>query len=408
MKKIMFFLLVILSADFSIAQVVDEWDLEKYLTSEEKQVTEADLDNAFSTPMSKLIGKKWYYSPVDYIIFYKDNTYLKVKESTAQNYGKTFAYVIKVPGKWRRSGETIYRTDICTGGTTIIVPSSIANYTPRVQAQIKERAVDATKEMRRVPIREKWEDLRKITNDFFITNENNYYCSSKKLQELSNRRDKEIEERARAAEERRAEEQRQAEEEKFREELQAMNKQAYAYAREGNFDEAIATIDKVIELQPQNANWYDTKGEFLAKKGDKEGAKAMWEKVLSIDPQFGKNKSPLSIYIEYEGWQLVNESFPKFLPFKKIRVRKSKGVPGEYCFIYFTTQPDSNPRKEDTKYGVTFYLNMIYNGKDYYDKRFKKCIDVGDGWYEYEYSQPMYFSHIQKNAPKDCLQVLVE
>ena len=53
-------------------------------------------------------------------------------------------------------------------------------------------------------------------------------------------------------------------------------------------------------------------------------------------------------------------------------------------------------------------MHYIYNGGRYYDKKIKKCTDVGDGWYEYEYNQQMYFSHYQSNAPLSSLKVLIE
>lgn len=221
------------------------------------------------------------------------------------------------------------------------------------------------------------------------------------MKKIAEARAKEEQEKAAAAK-------KKAEEERLLRELQTINKQAYAFAHEGKYDQAISTINTVIEKQPTNANWYDSKGEFLYLKGDREGAKAMWDKVISLDPDFGKYNSVLNIVLNNQGWKVVNDDFSKSVPFKKIRVKKGKNVPSENCFAYFTTSPNSNPNLQNTNYGVNYFMSWIYNGHSYHDKKFKKCIDVGDGWFEYEYSQIMYFSHYQKAAPRDCLKILIE
>ena len=46
------------------------------------------------------------------------------------------------------------------------------------------------------------------------------------------------------------------------------------------------TIDKAITLMPEEANFYDTKGEILLMKGDTQGALEMWHKVLELNPQY--------------------------------------------------------------------------------------------------------------------------
>ena len=77
----------------------------------------------------------------------------------------------------------------------------------------------------------------------------------------------------------------------------AYNELAYLEAKKGHYEEAINTIDKAIKLQPDDPNYYDSKGEILSMKGDKEGAKAMWEKVISLDPNYSEKNSPLYQYL---------------------------------------------------------------------------------------------------------------
>ncbi len=53
-----------------------------------------------------------------------------------------------------------------------------------------------------------------------------------------------------------------------------------------NYSEALESIDRAIELMPEEANLYDSKGEILLMKGDEQEAVMMWQKVLELDPDF--------------------------------------------------------------------------------------------------------------------------
>ena len=64
------------------------------------------------------------------------------------------------------------------------------------------------------------------------------------------------------------------------------NTTAYSYARTNDYDMALETIDKAISLQPNDANYYDSKGEILLMSGDEQGALEMWRKVLELEPDF--------------------------------------------------------------------------------------------------------------------------
>jgi tetratricopeptide (TPR) repeat protein len=68
-----------------------------------------------------------------------------------------------------------------------------------------------------------------------------------------------------------------------------LNLLAYCLAYQEKYDEALQTIDRAIETQPDVANLYDSKGEILLMMGNKKEAKKMWEKVIAIDPDFAKN-----------------------------------------------------------------------------------------------------------------------
>lgn len=68
--------------------------------------------------------------------------------------------------------------------------------------------------------------------------------------------------------------------------LPALNSLAYQFAANSKYDDAIATIDRAIKIKPNEANYYDTKGEILLMKGDVEKALHMWNKVIECNPNF--------------------------------------------------------------------------------------------------------------------------
>ncbi len=425
MKKLMFFLVAMIC-----------W---QYLYGQKPSIKEADnamanlagpnafVSNSFDTnghtedvayeaPNSALT-KKWFFrnvneyreNPKGYIIFYPNGT-LKMCWDFISFYSET-------PGRWNRTKQTLKMTfnfNLIKG-----FDYDLSGYSLRQKDGFKKNKQETLSGIRKGgTLTEKHTILR--LDDFMVLDNKDglfscYLVSedwviNKIKAEKEEETKKAEEEKIRAEEEKiRAEEEKKAaEENKKRIELVNLNTQAYKYAYEGKFDDAISTIEKAIEQQPNNANWYDSKGEILYLKGDKDGAKAMWDKAISVDPNFKNNASALKFLINDKGWKFVKSDFPIYVPFKKIRVKTASKVPGGYCCVFFTKEPGSNRAQQDTKYGINYYLSGIYNGENYYDKKIKKCTDVGDGWYEYEYSQYMYFSHYQKNAPKDCLQILIE
>ena len=65
-----------------------------------------------------------------------------------------------------------------------------------------------------------------------------------------------------------------------------LNTLAYLYTNQNKLDKAIETIDRAIALIPEEADYYDSKGEILLMKGDEQEAVKMWNKVLELDPDF--------------------------------------------------------------------------------------------------------------------------
>lgn len=69
-----------------------------------------------------------------------------------------------------------------------------------------------------------------------------------------------------------------------------LNELAYCYA-EGigtsvNFNMAHTIIDRAIQIKPDDANLYDSKGEFFMLAGDRKNALKMYKKVIKFEPTF--------------------------------------------------------------------------------------------------------------------------
>ena len=67
---------------------------------------------------------------------------------------------------------------------------------------------------------------------------------------------------------------------------ECLNDKAYQYAEDSNYADAIKTIDEAICLKPQEANYYDSKGEMMLMIGRDQEALKMWKKVIELDPKF--------------------------------------------------------------------------------------------------------------------------
>lgn len=65
-----------------------------------------------------------------------------------------------------------------------------------------------------------------------------------------------------------------------------LNSIAYQIGNSGMVDEAIALLRTAIDLNPNEANLYDSVGEFLLRKGDKAKALESYQRALSLNPNF--------------------------------------------------------------------------------------------------------------------------
>ena len=90
-----------------------------------------------------------------------------------------------------------------------------------------------------------------------------------------------------------------------------LNQFAYDQAKLNNWGTSFAAIDKAIELNPQEPNYYDSKGELLlmrGRPGDEENAVKMWKKVMELDPHFlSKHKGTTPFYEELKKRGLISK-----------------------------------------------------------------------------------------------------
>lgn len=87
-----------------------------------------------------------------------------------------------------------------------------------------------------------------------------------------------------------------------------LNDLAGLYAMTRNFTKAIETIDRAISFMPQEANYYDTKGEILLMKGDEQGALEIWKKVLELNPKFVEQTGEYSnLYKQLKAKGLIDD-----------------------------------------------------------------------------------------------------
>lgn len=388
-------------------------------------MSEDTRDAAYEAPTTKLTNKKWYqvgtyYGSSDFDFMSIDYYVVKhIYEFNANGTGKLYRgsnnYYYTTPIIWKRAKDKLTITYYYSQTTFVYDKEATEGLSLRKQDELEEQRLKEERDAKSKKNTTETITIFQLEDDYLIFEDHPSsppiaFVSEEELDviiaQIENIAQAERESAAKAAEEA-AKAAEQAEKVKIGNDL---NSQAYSEMRQGQFDEAIASIDKAIELLPNDANYYDSKGEILYMKGDIEGAKAMWEKAISLDPEITapERGSVLNWLITNKGWQDVTLVFPQYVPFKKIRVRITKNIPLTYNHVFFTTEPKSNNSKEDTNYGVDFCMHYIYNGGRYYDKKIKKCTDVGDGWYEYEYNQQMYFSHYQSNAPLSSLKVLIE
>lgn len=189
MKKIFLLFLVLNSFTISYAQYVISKDL---LTDAEKEVTEQTKDDAYVAPSSKLVGKKWYslrQGVEAYYIFNQNGTGSLVKQYVYPKH-RFGPHPIKVtetiPIQWKRRGLDL-TISFLYGSTTIrVLQSSVAQYSLRVQDEIKTAFGKDEKNIRQQGTETGTTKILKFTNDILIT-ESMWCVTQSKAEELLKR-----------------------------------------------------------------------------------------------------------------------------------------------------------------------------------------------------------------------------
>ena len=126
-------------------------------------------------------------------------------------------------------------------------------------------------------------------------------------------------------------------------------------------------------------------------------------------------KSSMKEYLSYENveaageWLFLDKGFDRSLKFRKVKVKAEKQQEGLYVCVKFSTIP--NVTNSEEKYEINLYSWKIMDNAEELSNDaidFTSCKDVGDGWYEYEFSRDLYFSYGQENARYDKVQVYIE
>jgi hypothetical protein len=190
MKKFFLLFLVLNSFTISYAQYIIPKDL---LTDAEKEVTEQTKDDAYVAPSSKLIGKKWYALDPDLEAYYILNQNGTGSLVMQQVYPKNrfgphpIKITSTIPIQWKRRGLDLTISNLYGSTTVRVLQSSLAQYSLRVQDEIKTAFVEAEKKMRQNGTKTYTNKILKFTNDILIT-DGAWYVTQSKAEELLKRK----------------------------------------------------------------------------------------------------------------------------------------------------------------------------------------------------------------------------
>ena len=128
-----------------------------------------------------------------------------------------------------------------------------------------------------------------------------------------------------------------------------------------------------------------------------------WDPVISRFRTYDKS------FEKYELESLITDDFDKSLPITKIRVLAQYAYSSSYCCISFSTSPNGDEGAD--RYWINFYNQTIGDNRLHGQesgKYISDCTYIGDNWYEYEFSRPVYFAYYQDNCPRGQVKVVTE
>lgn len=113
---------------------------------------------------------------------------------------------------------------------------------------------------------------------------------------------------------------------------------------------------------------------------------------------------------EYEWEVMITDDFDKSIPITKIRVLNKKTNISSYCCLAFSTVPNENIGT--SRYYIGFGSGIIGDNMEHDLVRgfdiSSNCTHVGNNWYEYEFSRPVYFAYYQENCPRGQVKALIK
>lgn len=304
MKKVLLFTIMMTASLCLSAQNVNDL------------ISEKTKDGAYSAPNTMLVNKKWFSFDkdldigVNYYFFRANKTGEYAKPTTY----KDFSYEEVIPFTWSRDHNDLTISMDFKNMTYRKIVYKDPSASERTKAEIK-KTVEALIEEDKKNVRMidsyvlKYYINRLDAKIFLLEGlklelkgggrsqtdscDDLFLCTEVGKKDMEETKKKAEEEKMKAEEAKKKAE----EEAKMKKDADALNEKAYEQAREEKYADAIATIDMAIVLFPKDPNYYDSKGEILFNMGDKDGAKAMWDKVVSLDPKYSENKSTLYLML---------------------------------------------------------------------------------------------------------------
>lgn len=153
---------------------------------------------------------------------------------------------------------------------------------------------------------------------------------------------------------------------------EAYNNRGVAYAKKGEYDLAIEDFNKALELNPKYVEAYNNRGNAYGKKGEYDKAIADFTRVIELNPQYAEvyytRGAAYAIKCEYE---LAIADFNKVIELnpKDARVYNNRGnayaIKGEYdkAIGDFTKAIELNPKDAEVYYtrGTAYAANGDYD-----------------------------------------------
>ena len=320
MKKVLFIFVTMISCQYLFGQSISLEEAIEVMSHLYKgdmrarqyfYVSDGTQDAAYEAPNSALT-KKWFFCPDDQYSEFANGYVQFYPNGTLKKYAQYQGFHGEWTGKWSRSKQDLKLTFNYT--TVKCSNDDLSGYSLRKKDEINQERIKKQAQLRKLGVKTEIRPIRRL-DDLMVLDYGDdavFLCGYLVAEDFLVKK---------------AEEAKKREAEEAAEEAKKLNEQAYEFARNDNFDEAIATINKAINLCPNDPNYYDSKGEILYNKGDKDGAKAMWDKVVSLDSNYSEKKTILYMFLFNP--EIFNENESNLNAFEEIANKIIKVKNGE-------------------------------------------------------------------------------